>query len=104
MSSMKKCEKACHRNRPFRPKCWINSSICATLVRLQRPLPVRRSLSPGRFIFSSSSVSAPDAAAIPAAIKPAGPPPMTMTSYLLMISNGSVGNPQPGSNGLIFTS
>ena len=49
----------------------------ATLVRLQRPLPVMASLRPGRCIFSSTSTEAPARAAWPAAISPAGPPPMT---------------------------
>jgi hypothetical protein len=79
-SALKNWLNACRKNLPFFPKCAINSSRLAVLVRLQRFMPVMHNFFPGTSIFSSNSVFKPRVAACPAAIKPAGPPPTTITS------------------------
>lgn len=61
--------------------CSANSSGGRALVRLQRPLPVMRILRPAFSIFSITSTFLPFCAAVPAAIMPAAPAPMMITSY-----------------------
>ena len=60
-----------------------NSSAGRALVRLQRPLPVMRILRPAFSIFSMRSTERPLMAAVPAAISPAAPAPITITSYAI---------------------
>jgi hypothetical protein len=64
-----------------------------TLVKLQRPLPVIMTLRAGRGIFSKTHTlrALPSAAAwraaLQAAMSPEAPPPMTMTSYFILVDN-----------------
>src|SRR5919108_2355155 len=53
--------------------------------RTSESIPSAHGFLPGRDSFSSSTVCAPERAAVQAAITPAGPAPITATSQLLMI-------------------
>jgi hypothetical protein len=63
---------------------FMYSSKVRMLVRLHRPLPVIRSLRAGFSIFSSKTTLAPSIDALPAASSPAGPPPITAMSKLIL--------------------
>jgi hypothetical protein len=78
-SSTKNRDNAWRRKRPFLPKWGMKSDTEEKLLRLHLPLPVILNLRPGRSIRSNSIVLAPWRAAVPAAIKPAAPPPTTIT-------------------------
>ena len=57
----------------------LNKTLAAVLdAALQRPLPVINSLRPTFSLVSSSVTCAPCSAAVPAAIRPAAPPPITI--------------------------
>src|SRR5699024_10900671 len=75
---------AAFKKRGFRGTCAKNSSKSATLVTLQRPLPVIYSFFPSFSLRSSSTTRAPSRAAKSAAIMPAGPPPTTATSFSVL--------------------
>ncbi|MNJ49026.1 hypothetical protein D3C77_442410 [compost metagenome] len=57
----------------------INSEISLLFVTLQRPPPEMPSLRPSLFPLSRSATFAPCCAAAMAAIRPEGPPPITIT-------------------------
>ena len=61
----------------------LNSSGGRAFVRLHRPLPEILILRPAFSIFSIRSTCLPFRAAVAAAIMPAAPAPITMTSYII---------------------
>src|SRR3989344_1092553 len=78
------CEKGEGRNLP--PRLNLASSLRVSgsaFVTLHRPPPVMRIFLPSDAFFSISTTFAPSSAARPAAIMPAGPPPITATSQVV---------------------
>ena len=70
---------------PFFP--YLSTSRCVSYSAfkiLQRPPPVISNFFPRLEFFSRSKTCAPSSAARPAAIMPAGPPPMIRTSKVSM--------------------
>ena len=80
MEVKQKALKEGYKKLPFSPKAFINSLCSAIFVTLHRPPPLSNNFDPMRYVFSRRRVFAPCAAALPAAISPAGPPPITRTS------------------------
>ena len=78
-----KAVTALNKNFGFRGTFARKSRTAQAFVTLQRPFPVMRSLRPRRFCPSRSVTRAPASAAVPAAIIPAAPPPITITSALV---------------------
>ena len=74
-----------NRNRPFRGTFRKTSWAEQSLVKLHRPLPVISSFFPSLPFRSRSSTRLPLWAAVMAAIIPAGPPPITMPSYFIIL-------------------
>ena len=74
---------------PFESSERFNDNIkiifekAEALVRLQRPLPEMRILRPAFSIFSIRRTLLPLRAAVAAAIRPAAPAPITITSYIV---------------------
>ena len=77
------CANVEKRNLPA-PLYWDNISRTTglLLVTLQRPPPVIRSFFPSDGFFSNNNTRFPRPAAVAAAIIPAGPPPITITSHI----------------------
>ena len=71
---------ALYRNRPFLGVFCRTSSAVQSLVTLHRPLPVISSFLPGRSLRSKTRTFCPRFAAVMAAKRPAGPPPMIIPS------------------------
>ena len=75
-----KADRALYRKRPSPGIFESTSRTSQSFVRLQRPLPVMRSLRPSFLFLSTSVTDAPSSAAETAAISPAAPAPITTTS------------------------
>ena len=71
-----KALRALYRNRPFWGTWAMKSSTEQALVTLQRPFPVIITLRAIRGLRSTTVTGNPRRPAMPAATKPAAPPPM----------------------------
>jgi 1-acyl-sn-glycerol-3-phosphate acyltransferase len=74
----------CAIDRPVRfmaKRELFDNPLLRMLARSLGAFPVIRSFLPGRLFFSRRATVAPSDAALPAAIKPAGPAPTTMMSF-----------------------
>lgn len=80
ISSLLKIENALYKKRPFPGMCLIISSIGSRFVTLQRPPPEIANFQPSFVPLSTNSTFAPFSPAAIDAIKPEGPPPITITS------------------------
>ena len=78
-SSFVNCCNALNKNFPFPGMLGINSFISQELVILHLPFPVIIIFFPGSPIRSSTITFAPCRAAVMPAIRPAAPPPITIT-------------------------
>src|SRR5574344_532130 len=84
---LKKRAKQLRRKRLSEP-VWARKSLSvAVFVRLQRPFPVMRNLRPACSIFSNKRTCFFPSAAVRAAIIPAAPAPITITSLASDVSN-----------------
>ena len=77
-SAGEKQPSAEYKKRGFTGTFCKTVAVSQLLHTLQRPLPVINSLRPTFSFVSNSVTHAPFSAAVPAAINPAAPPPITM--------------------------